>query len=77
MPELNIIMNDVKTFWEIPASAALLRFLQDLENTLNQSIKLFNEAIKGMPVRDDIQIFNQIQCFSFNGAKFDNHFVLS
>lgn len=54
MPELNIIMNDVKTFWEIPASAALLRFLQDLESTLNQAIKLFNEAIKGMPTRDDI-----------------------
>ena len=54
MPELNIIMNDVKTFWEIPSSAALLRFLQDLESTLNQAINLFNEAIKGMPTRNDI-----------------------
>lgn len=30
-----------------------------------------------MKNRDDIVVNNMIRCYSFNGAKFDNHFVLS
>lgn len=70
-------MKKTLAFWHVPASQKLLQILQEQQNVLNVIITQFNDYKKNMKNRDDIVVNNMIRCYSFNGAKFDNHFVLS
>lgn len=54
-----------------------MQVLEEIGNNIDNVIAKFNKLRSRLNTQHDIDVFNTIQCFSFNGSKFDNHFVLS
>lgn len=82
----NLVMQSEHANWNLGCAAYILNELLQTQITINEHIQLYNQDLQNIKSLIDVKhyesvdaliITNQIFAYSYNGAKFDNHFILS